>query len=341
MHAWTSTWVALVSMLLYTVCNASLRHLGDLQAPIEWSITVKETVAVVFLAPWIFFRLLRRRYRFQSKRLFLLLLVGALICQVIGSQNQLFAYAVVGLIIATPTLQACQLTATALIGKYALKDSISRSQWGAMALLLIAVLLLSLGKSADLTTFVENGSTIRTLQGIGASALAALAFATYFNIVRYLMRKHRNHSLGAWESIRIHDWVGHNLATHPSQERRYSPFPITLLMITVTGVGVLYYAPVVFLTRGGWEGFTNVPKECWFWACLAGVTNLVGFFFQIQALLLASATKMSLIAAFQIVTFAVLGILFFGESMNMLIAVGVAFAIVGVFFSSQEAKSNR
>ena len=338
MHAWTSTWVSLVSMLLYTVSNASLRHLGDLGAPIEWSLAIKETVAVVLLAPWVLFRLMKRRYRFQSKRLFLILIAASLVCQVIGSQNQLLSYALIGLVIATPTLQACQLTATALIGKYALKDSISRSQWGAMALLLVAVLLLSLGKSTDsATVVVESGSTIRTFQGIGAAALAAFSFAVYFNAIRYLMRKHRTLSTNAWESIKIHDWIGHDFATHQTQERRYSPFPITLLMITVTGVGVLYFGPVIFLTRGV-EGFTNVPKECWFWVILSGLTNLVGFFFQIQALLLASATKMSLIAAFQIVIFAFLGILFFGESMNILIAIGVILAIVGVFFSSQEAK---
>ena len=333
MHAWTSTWVSLVSMLLYTVSNASLRHLGDLQAPIEWSLAVKETVAVVLLAPWVLFRLVRRRYRFQSTRLFLILIVASLICQVIGSQHQLLAYALVGLVIAVPTLQACQLTATALIGKYALKDSISRSQWGAMALLLVAVLLLSLGKSTDPAPgLIESSSTIRTFQGIGAAALAAFAYAVYFNAIRYLMRRHRCHSLGAWESINIRNWTGHELTSRKSQERQYSPFPVTLLMIVVTGVGVLYYGPVVFI-RQGFEGFTNVPKECWFWILLSGITNLVGFFFQVQALLLASATKMSLIAAFQIVIFAFLGILFFGESMNPLIAIGVILAIVGVFLA--------
>jgi len=340
MHAWTSTWVSLVSMLLYTVSNASLRHLGDLGAPIEWCLTIKETVAVVLLAPWVLFRLVRGRYRFQSKRLFLILIVASLICQVIGAQNQLLSYAMVGLVIAVPTLQAGQLISTALIGKYALKDSISRSQWGAMGLLLVAVLLLSLGKSTDsVPDLAESGSKIRTLQGIGAAVLAALAYAVYFNALRYLLSRHRTLSPNAWESIKIHDWIGHDFATHQTQEHRYAPFPVTLLMIVVTGVGVLYYGPLIFMTRG-FEGFTDVPKECWFWVSLSGIANMTGFFFQVQALLLASAMKMSLIAAFQIVIFAFLGILFFGESMNLLIAIGVVFAIIGVFFSSQDVKPN-
>jgi len=326
-------------MLLYTVSNASLRHLLDLQAPIDWCLTIKETVAVLLLAPWVLFRLLRRRYRFLSKRLFLILIVASLICQVIGSQNQLIAYALVGLVIAVPSLQACLLIATALIGKYSLGDAISRSQWGAMALLLIAVLLLSLGKSTDtVTAIVGSDSTFRTLKGVGAAILAAIAYAIYFNSLRFLLRKHRNHSLGAWDSINVHNWIGHDYATKPEdREQRYSPFPITLLMIVVTGVGMLYYGGVIFATRGI-GGFTDVPKECWFWILLSGIANATGFFFQVQALLLASATKVSLIAAFQIVIFAVLGILFFGEPMNILITIGVALAIVGVVFSSQEAE---
>jgi len=326
-------------MLLYAVSNGSLRHLLDLQAPIDWCLAVKETVAVVLLAPWVLFRLVRRRYRFQSKRLFLILIVASLICQVIGSQNQLVAYALVGLVIAVPSLQACLLISTALIGKYYLNDSISRSQWGAIALLLFAVLLLSLGKSTDsATAAVGSVSTFRTLQGVGAAVVAALAYAVYFNSLRYLLRKHRSHSLGAWESIKFHNWIGHDYATKPeAREHRYSPFPVTLLMIVVTGVGMLYYGGLIFATRGA-NGFTSVPKECWFWILLSGTANATGFFFQVQALLLASAAKVSLIAAFQIVIFAILGILFFGEPMNILISLGVVLAIVGVFFSSQEAE---
>ena len=335
MHTWTSTWVSLVSMLLYTVANASLRHLGDLQAPIDWCLAVKETIAVVLLAPWVLYRLVHRRYRFQSKQLFLILVVASLICQVIGAQNHLLAYALVGLVIAVPTLQAAQLIATALIGKYGLNDPISRSQWGAMALLFAAVLLLSLGKSTDsATTAAENSSTIRTLQGVGSAVLAALAYAFYANALRYLLRKHRTLTQNPWESINIRKWIGHDLAAQKPKERQYSPFPITLVMIVVTGVGMVYFGSVILATRGV-SGFANVPKECWFWIGLAGITNLTGFFFQVQALLLASATKMSLIAAFQIVIFAFLGILFFGEPMNILIAVGVVLAIVGVFFSSK------
>ena len=334
MHAWTSTWLSLVSMLLYTVSNASLRHLGELQAPIAWCLAIKETVAVALLAPWVLYRLVQGRYRFQSIRLFWLLVAASLICQAVGSHNHLLAYALVGLVIAVPALQSSQLIATALIGKYVLNDSISRAQCCAMGLLLIAVLLLSLGKSTDSAASLPGGgSALRTLQGVAAAMVAALAYAVYFNILRYLLRQHRSSSLGVWETLKIHDWTGHDLATEPgTPERRYSPVPVTLLMIVVTGVGVMYYGGLILATQG-FAGFTDVPQECWFWVLLSGLTNLTGFFFQVQALLLASAAKMSLIAAFQIVIFAILGILFFGEPMNLLIALGVVLAIVGVFFT--------
>ena len=356
MHVWTSTWVSLVSMLLYTVSNASLRHLGDLDAPIDWCIAIKEVIAVALLAPWVTFRFIRGRYRFQSKRLLLILVIASLICEVFGAQNQLVAYAFVGLVIASPILQSCQLIATALIGNYYLNDKISRSKWIAMGLLLGAVFLLSFGKTLGqpeqmATQTPENqGISLMAMKGVVAALIAGLAYAIYANTLRYALRKHRSHTLGAWDSIKIHDWIGHDFVTHrqepsPLSEdsgkivrvRPYSPFPVTLVMIIVTGVGTLYFGTSVVVTRG-FVGFVDVPSDCWFWIILSGVTNTIGFFFQVQGLLLASAAKVSLISAFQIVIFAFLGMLFFGEMMNTYIAIGIVLAIVGVLFSSQDAE---
>ncbi len=337
-------------MLLYTVSNASLRHLENLHAPIDWCIAVKEAIAVVVLAPWILFRLSHGRYRFQSKSLFLLLIVASLICEVIGSQNQLLSYAFVGLVVAVPALQSSQLISTALIGSRVLGDKITRSKWVAMGLLLCAVFLLSYGKSASPSENTAFGSgTFVSLKGIGAAVLAGIAYSIYFNALRYLLRKNRSHSLGAWETIKVYDWIGHDFAAFQQApptnvqgekvvvKRIYSPFPITLLMITVTGVGTLYFGASITITRG-LHGFIDVPPECWPWILVAGLSNVTGFFFQVQGLVLASAAKVSLIAAFQIVIFAFLGILFFGESMNPFIAVGVVLAIIGVLFSSQDAE---
>ncbi len=352
MHAWTSTWVSLVSMLLYTVSNASLRHLENLHAPIDWCIAVKEAIAVVVLAPWILFRLCHGRYRFQSNRLFLLLIGASLICEVIGAQYQLLSYAFVGLVVAVPALQSSQLISTALLGSRVLGDKITRSKWIAMGFLLGAVFLLSYGKSTapsdgPAVASVGSGSFV-SLKGIGAAALAGIAYSIYFNALRYLLRKNRDRSLGAWETIKVYDWVGHDFATFQQAppntqgekvvvKRTYSPFPITLLMITVTGVGTLYFGTSIAITRGP-GGFVDVPTVCWPWILVAGLANVTGFFFQVQGLVLASAAKVALIAAFQIVIFAFLGILFFGETMNPLIAIGVVLAIVGVLFSSQDAE---
>ena len=367
MHAWTSTWVSLVSMLLYTVSNATLRHLGDLDVPIDWCLAVKEAIAVAVLAPWVIFRLVHRRYRFQSKRLLLILVIASLICEVIGAQNQLVAYALVGLVIAVPALQSCQLIATALIGNYYLNDKISRSKWIAMGLLLGAVFLLSFGKSlnqpsrAETHSLQENVTQIQqtpesqgfsrlTLRGVGAALIAGLAYSVYINAIRYTLRRDRGQTLDPWDSINVRDWIGHDFATHRreplplseasgqmAKKQLYSPFPITLIMIFVTGIGMLYYGTSVVVTRG-FAGFGDVPSNCWFWIILSGITNVIGFFFQIQGLLLASAAKVSLISAFQIVIFAFLGILFFNESMNICIAIGVMLAIIGVLFSSQDAE---
>ncbi|MGL6196427.1 MAG: EamA family transporter, partial [Thermoguttaceae bacterium] len=142
---------------------------------------------------------------------------------------------------------------------------------------------------------------------------------------------------------RVHDWVGHDFSTHtqvPSPYsdggRVYSPFPITLIMIIVTGVGVVAFGGKILATRG-FHGLFIAPEPWWwYWVLLAGILNLMGFFFQVQGLLLASAAKMSLISASQIVILAVVGVLFFKEPMSILILIGVVLTITGVIFASKE-----
>ena len=329
-------------MLLYTASNAALRQLGELDTPIDWCIGVKETYSVVAVLPWIAYRFFKGRYRFVSKRLILCVTIGAIVCEIVGAQNQLWAYATVGLVIASPAVSSSQLIGSAVIGHFALKDRITRGKCIAIVLLLIAITLLSVAKIVP-TDLRQTFSTDRSfIFGALAAVVAGLSYSFHVIMVRYAMQKYWDHDYGTWFTIKIHDWIGHDFVLHrqipspvPEMEKRYSPFPITLVMLIVTGVGAVYYNGAILFTRGI-EGFVNVPAECWIWITISGITNMIGFFFQIQGLLLASAAKVSLISTAQIILLTIIGIVFFNEPMNFMILLGIMFAIWGVFYSSKE-----
>ena len=332
--------------MLYTVSNATLRQLGELEVPIDWCIGVKETYTVVAVMPWIVYRFFQGRYRFVSKRLILCIVVGAVVCEIIGAQNQLWAYATVGLIIASPAVSSSQLIGSAVIGLYALGDRITRGKYIAIFLLLIAIILLSVAKIAPTGQGQSIVANRTFIYGTLAAVIAGLSYSFHVIMIRYAMQKYWNCDYGPWFTIKVHDWIGHDFVLHhqiPSStpeaaaERRYSPFPITLVMVIVTGVGALYYNASVLCTRGV-AGFVDVPMECWFWITLSGVANTVGFFFQIQGLLLASAAKVSLISTTQIVLLTIIGIIFFKEPISFTILLGILFAICGVFYSSKESQ---
>lgn len=358
--AWTSTWVALASMLLYATSNAILRYLGELGAPIDWTLSVKESVTVVMVLPWIIFRFFQGRYRFLSKRLIFAVFLGGFICEVLGAQSQLWSYTIIGLVISAPTIQSTQMIASAVLGRAFLKDAVSRKKLFAILLLVLAVFVLSIASLVPDPFFSQSAAPETTLDtlanetetseiveiqgkpyllGALAAMLAGIAYAVHIIFIRYAMQKYWQPHYGKWQSVRVRHWIGydHQKSNKKRQApKTYTPFPITLVMLIVTGIGSLYYGGSVCLTRGV-QGFVEVPPECWFWVVLCGLANGFGFFFQIQGLLLASAAKVSLISTAQIVILSVIGIVFFHESMSLMIILGAALTIAGVFLTSKEA----
>ncbi len=345
-----STIVCFASVSLYTITNATLRYLGELGAPTDWTIACKETFAVGLLLPWIFFRLLQGRYRWQSKRLVFVLIGSGVICQIIGAQSHLHAYTLVGLVIAVPVIQCSQLLGAALFGYVMLGDAVSRTKKISIALLILALVLLCAARVVpEIVDFNAAAHAQHLYLYGGLCALTAgIAYSLHTTLIRFATRRYWKSGYGTWQSLRLYSWIGHNfsiddtpeeLATNPrtGKVRFYSPFPVTLVMLIITGVGMLYFGGHVLWTRGP-AGLVDVPPIWWFWIFLAATTNLVGFFFQVQGLLMASASKMTLISASQIVILTLIGVLFFGEPMSLIIILGGICAVIGVGLTSTEKK---
>jgi drug/metabolite transporter (DMT)-like permease len=342
---WPGTLVCVASMCMFTITNATLRYLGELGATTDWVIVIKESFAVFVLFPWILFRFFQGRYHWQSKRLVLVLIGSGIVCHIFGSQNHLYAYTLTGLVIAVPLIHASQILAAALLGYFFLKDYISRIKWASISLLLLSLGLLCTAEM--LLPQAEDSKQQFYFLGGFLAVVAGCAYAIHAVLVRYVTNKYWKKDYTTWQTMRFYDWIGHdfsimetNLDREPAKnhtKRAYSPFPVTLVMVIINGVGMLYFGSSVIATRGV-NGFVDVPSEWWFWIIFAAATNMIGFFFQVQGLLMVSAAKLTLITATQIIILTVLGILLFGEPMNLMIALGILCATLGVLLSTGERK---
>jgi len=344
---WTGTIFAFLSTFLYGVANVAIRYLTDAEmggGKVEHSCILfyKETIGLAILLPWLLFRWGQGRFQYCSKRLILYIILAGIICQLIGAQLQVLGYDVIGLVIAVPIIQASVLLGVALLGYFIFGDLLSRRRKIAIAILIVAVTILSIGKELTNTEEVQAGSEIGAgiflLVAVGA-VIAGLAFAIYVVMVRYVIRQHWQDENSAWLSFSLHHWVGHDHVKKPG-ERHYAPFPVTLLMAIVLAVGAVIFGLVLY-SKQGTAGFYSVPSVAWYVILILGTCNVAGFFFQIQSLRMTSAVQASLIAVSQMLLLSLIGWWFFGEIVTWIVMVGLGLTVCGILMAARPENPNR
>ena len=344
---WIGTIFAFLSTLFYGVSNVAIRYLTDAElvggkVEHEWILFHKETIGLLILLPWLFFRWRQGRFQYCSKRLVLYIIVAAVLCQLIGARLQILGYAVIGLIVAIPLIQASMLLGVAILGYFVFGDALSKKRRTAIAILIVAVTILSIGKELTHTgnTGTEGndvGTGIFLLVAAGA-VLSGIAFAVYVVMLRYAIRKFWHDDNSTWLSFSFSQWVGHDYVEQPG-ERLYSPFPVTLSMAIVLATGVVIFGLFLYGKHGG-VGFSNVPQVAWYGILISGVCNVVGFFFQIQGLRMTSAVQASLIAVSQMILLSLIGYWYFEEVVNVPVMIGLGLTVYGVFMSARPEDPN-
>ncbi|MDO5566767.1 MAG: EamA family transporter, partial [Planctomycetia bacterium] len=108
--------------------------------------------------------------------------------------------------------------------------------------------------------------------------------------------------------------------------------PLTFSMFTVCGVGVLVGAGFLFGERG-LSAFWNVPAPCWYITIGSGIVNLIGFYFRNLGFRHVTASKQAFVSTFQIMSLAVLGVIFFGEPTNLLLWIGIVMTGIGIIMA--------
>ncbi len=331
---WAGTVLILLSTSFYAASNTVLRLLTDLKVDIDWFLCMKESTGVCLLLPWILFRFYQGRYRWVSKRLLFFVVVASVFCQLVGARLHMLGFSVLGLVVAVPIVQSSTMLGTAFLGQYFLGDPLSRRRKIAMSILIVAVVLLSVGKelTAPPPEEAETSVGMFLLVALG-TVVAGAAYAIYIIILRYVGRRFWKAENSVWASFQFTQWVGYDFPEN-SQKRLYSPTPVTLTMLIVLCVGIVTFGSCLY-AKAGLAGFTNVPPVAWKLILIPGVCNMIGFFFQVQGLRQTSAVQASLIAVGQILVLSLIGMVCFGEPTNLLVWGGLALTAYGVVLSAK------
>jgi len=336
---WTGTVFVFLSTFFYGISNVTIRYLTECNVDNDWILFYKESVGLSLLMPWLIFRWYQGRFQYNSKRVALYIFLAAILCQLVGARLQVLGYAIIGLIIAVPLIQSSMLLGVAILGYCIFGDPLSRRRKIALAILIIAVVVLGVGKEFTAIGQSHGQETISSglflLVAVGTIA-AGISYAFHIVILRYAIRQHWKDDNNVRFSFSFSRWVGHDYTTQPGQ-RLYSPFPVTLTISIVFAVGIVIFGSFLYC-KHGIAGFYNAPQVAWYGVLISGVANMTGFFFQIQGLRLTSAMQASLIAISQILILSLIGYLFFHEAINMLVMVGLGLTVYGVFMSAKPEK---
>lgn len=306
---------ALCSALCYTVSLASMRGLTNCDVSPYWSLAVKELTCVACVCPVILYLWLRGKYRFPKWRVFWILVVAGLSCEAVGSIQHLNAYAFIGLALATPLIQASQLILSSVVGAVFLKESVSRSKFVALCLLIVAVFLLSQsGSSGEIA-----GKQMRLGLGIVCTVVTALGYCGQLSFMRSVLRTETPGDVQKKE-------------TQALTKEDYVRTPTTLVMVTVTGVGVVVCG-LLFTLQQGFHAWLEPSAESWRYVITAGFANMFGFFCQIESLRRLYVLKQTLVATMQTATLCLLGVVMFGEAFGLVTGIGLALVLAGVVIS--------
>ncbi|MDR1923765.1 MAG: DMT family transporter [Planctomycetaceae bacterium] len=339
---WSGVVFAFFSTFFYGASNVSMRLLTEYEVDYDWILFYKELFGFVVLLPWLLLRFFQGRFDRISRRLILFMAFAAIICELIGSHLQVIGYAMIGLIITVPLVQSSTLIGVAILGRYVLGDLLSRRRKFAIVTLIVAVVLLSVGKEMTATEGDRQGGMTFIFVAIGA-VVAGCAYSIYIVILRYSMRKYWNEESSVWQSFQFTRWAGFDIPprnktdNNPKDQnvgKQYAPFPVTLAMNIILGVGVVIFAIFIFVKHGV-SGFYDVPVNVWYIIPVSGVCNMVGFFFQIQGLRMTSAVQASLIGVSQMIVLSVIGFMYFRESVNFAVTIGLFLVAYGVVISAK------
>ena len=314
-HAHTAMWgmlFAMFSAVSYTGANIALRHLADgdrrvdEMSDLDWSIWVSAIKAMpVAIISWVLiaYRATRRLPALPPKNVLLPLLATGAVMQVGGNVMFQWALSMGGLALSVTLCFGTLITGGALLGRIVLGEPISGRMAMAIVVLISAIGLASISAQQASQSVSHDEATLLIVVGAVVTACASgLAYATGGVMIRRTVT--RDVSLSA-----------------------------TLVVVSCTGVIVL---GAWSLANSGVEVLRSTSAEALTLMVVAGLFNAAAFFSVSKALQLIPVVRVNTLNSSQVVMGGLAGVLLFGETMTVWLAVGITLTTIGLMIVQRQ-----
>jgi drug/metabolite transporter (DMT)-like permease len=285
--------------VVYTAYNVCLRYVSD-QADPAWINCVQASVSVTVFGVYLAWQAGHGRPALPSWTDVAAMLILSLITQG-GGVLLVWAMSVIGAAVTVTIQTAVMLAASALLGLVVLKERVTRVHWAAIALITVSVGFFSMGAGSTDPADAGQALSARGLLGIGAAALAGVAFAIL--------------------TVGIRKTVTGNT----------TPAAVVFLMNLM---GVLALGPWSLYSLGA-EAMLATPPRDLSVMLAAGLMNLVAFLLVTKSLQMITVVRVNVLNnGLSTVLTAIVGIAFFMEPWNGMVCGGMLLSIPGILLIS-------
>lgn len=294
--------------MAYTAANLELRQVAR-PGEMDWAIWVsawKAVPATALAVGLIFWRHARGLSAWTPRRLVLPLIGTGLVMQLAGNAAFQWALSLGGLALTVPLIFATLIAVGAWLGRMLLGEAVSRRSAVAMAILLLAIGVLSSGAGDATSAVASERSTTTVVLAIAAACIAGAAYGACGVMIRIVVRQQVSISA-------------------------------TLLPLSATGMVAL--GCLSWLRMGTPALLTTTSAELTTMLA-AGVFNAIAFFAVSGSLRYLSVNRANLINASQTAMCAVAGVLVFAEPVTGGLVAGTLLTVAGLMLMDREPSSS-
>jgi drug/metabolite transporter (DMT)-like permease len=219
------------------------------------------------------------------------LVAAAVVSQIGGKVVFQWALGVIGMALTVPLCLGGMIVSGAVAGWWMLGERVTTQNVVAMAVLIVAVAVLSLGapKAQASLSLITGSQPAWVLAGVAAALFSGLTYALLGVAIRNAAR---------------------------------SGGPATATLVTVGLIGVLLLTPISY-ARIGLAGMRATPEVEWGMMIGAGLANAGAFLALIQSLKMTSVVHVNAVNATQATMASIAGIVMFKEAFSWALALGV------------------
>lgn len=293
------TCFGLLSAVCYTGANAFLRSVAHCDP--FWVSAMKALPTVVALAPIVIGMVLRGQRLLPTRNSVFAIIAVGMLAQIGGNSSFQFSLGVIGVALAVPLTLGGMIVAAAILGRVFLGEPVTLKAAAALALMFVAIVILSLGADQarqSVGNVPEDGPTSWKLAaGVAGACFSGLAYSILNVVLRYYMTRH-----------------GASVAA-------------TLFTVALTGTICL---STIAAVRMGLPALAATTRLDLGLMLAAGVCNTVAFVSLTKSLQLTSIVYVNALNATQATLAALAGVLIFDEALSPWLALGVVLTIAGL-----------